>query len=118
MNGKMNYVDIICILVVSLVTFSETLATEYEGKIKSIYLHDRDTDPYFGIVLEGEMTENPCGSRKDVFIAVPDEVNEVHYAMLLAAKTSGQTVKISNNNATQGKVCFGPYSKFNFVQIL
>lgn len=96
----------------------QAMATEFEGKIKSIYLHDRDVDPYFGILIEGNMSSNPCGNRTDVYIAIPNEVNEMQFSMLLAAKSAGQTVKISNQNATGAKQCFGPYSKFNFVQIL
>lgn len=99
-------------------SFFHVMATEFEGKIKSIYLHDREVDPYFGILLEGEMSSNPCGNRKDLYVAIPNEVNEMQFSMLLAAKSSGQTVKITNQNATGSKECFGPYSKFNFVQIL
>ncbi|GAB1624092.1 hypothetical protein AAOGI_41420 [Agarivorans albus] len=90
----------------------------YIGKIKSLYSHERDSTPYFGIELEGEMDNNPCGSALRFFIKSPNLVSELHLSMLLAAHLANKTVEISNANATDLQRCHGQYPTFNFVKIL
>ena len=107
---------IIGALLASTTSFAVTYST-YVGKIKSIYLHERESSPYFGVELEGSMDKNPCGTNLNVFINIPDDVNNQHLSMLLAAHAAGKTVEISNADSTDAKRCFNAYSTFNFVRI-
>ena len=105
------------LLLVSQPTLSQVYA-EYTGKIKSMYIHERDSDPYFGIELEGEMNQNPCGSSKKYFIIRPDQINQHQYSMLLAAHMAKKEVKISNQDTTSEQRCHGSYSRFNMVKVM
>lgn len=108
---------LITAIALSAPAFSQVHA-EYTGKIKSMYIHDRDSDPYFGIELVGEMNANPCGEAKKYFIINPSDINEHHYSMLLAAYMAGKTVKIANQDAANNKRCHGAYPQFNLVKVL
>ena len=107
------------IMLVSLCAVSSlVVSAEYIGKIKSLYLHEREENSYFGVELQGQMDENPCGVNKGVFVISPQDINKHQFSMLLAAKASGSNVKILNQGANEAKRCHGTYSTFNFVQIL
>ncbi len=93
-------------------------AVKYVGKIKSIYSHERDSQPYFGIELEGSMDNNPCGSSLKYFIKTPDKVSEHHLSMLLAAHMANKQVEIHNSGFSDTEKCFGVYPMFNMVKIL
>ena len=105
------------LLLLTASTLASAADATYTGKIKGIYHHDRPTNPYFGVELEGEMDTNPCGARKDVFIVNPDDLHERQFSMLLAAQASGATVTITNQAAPADKKCFEVFSTFNFVRI-
>ena len=107
---------IIGALLAPTISFAETYST-YEGKIKSIYLHERDSSPYFGVELEGSMDRNPCGTNLKIFINNPENLNDRHLSMLLAAHAAGKTVEIRNADSTEAKRCHKAYSTFNFVRI-
>ena len=110
------------LLLTSLLTFSSfTLAdinALYIGKIKSIYSHERETKPYFGIELEGEMNNNPCGDSLSYFIKKPEYVSELHLSLLLAAHMAGKTVEIRNQTTSGADKCHSSYPTFNYVKIL
>ncbi|USD33664.1 MULTISPECIES: hypothetical protein [Vibrio] len=95
---------------------AETFST-YEGKIKSIYLHERLHTPYFGIELEGTMDKNPCGDSLKYFIKNPETLNDRHLSMLLAAHASGKVVVIQNADTTVAQRCHSNYPTFNFVKV-
>lgn len=103
-------------LIIPTVVFSETFSA-YEGKIKSIYLHERNSSPYFGVELEGSMDKNPCGTNLSIFIKSPEDLNDRHMSMLLAAHAAGKTVEIRNADSAESKKCYEAYSTFNFVRI-
>jgi hypothetical protein len=114
MNIKL--ILIIGTLLAPTASFAETHST-YEGKIKSIYLHERDSSPYFGVELEGSMDKNPCGTSLKIFIKNPEDLNDRHLSMLLAAHASGKNVEIRNADSTEAKKCHSAYSTFNFVRV-
>lgn len=98
---------------------SQTLLADakFEGTIKEIYLHDRASYAYIGVVVDGTWTNNSCGTT-DRFIAYPDYISDKMFSMLLTAKTASQTVELGSagaspecyNNTTQ-------YPILNFVRI-
>ena len=108
---------ILLTLLLSPVVYANDTA-KYTGKIKSLYSHERDSSPYFGIELEGLMDNNPCGSSKKYFIQTPDKVSQRHLSMLMAAHMAGRSVEISNSGATSAQRCFKQYPTFNLVKIL
>ena len=109
------------IMVLTLLSATNVVAEEavkYVGKIKSLYSHERSSEPYFGIELEGSIDNNPCGSSLKYFIKAPDKVSELHLSLLLAAHMANKTVEIQNSNFSASEKCFGPYPMFNMVKVL
>lgn len=107
---------IIAALLAPATSFAETYSS-YEGKIISIYLHERDSSPYFGVELEGSMDKNPCGTNLKFFIKNSEDLNDRQLSMLLAAHAAGKTVEIRNADSTEAQRCHNSYSTFNFVKI-
>ena len=104
------------------VAFSSGLAygenfSVYEGKIKSIYMHMRDANPYFGIEVDGVMDKNPCGASLNYFIISPDKLDDRLLSILLAAKTAGMDVQIINGDSSVADRCHGAYPTFNYVKL-
>lgn len=90
---------------------------KYTGKIKSIYLHERPKDSYFGVELVGRIDNNPCGAPRDRFILSPNDLSDRLFTMLLAAHAANKEVAISNSNQTADKRCHGAYPTLNSVRI-
>ena len=88
----------------------------YTGLIKRIYLHERDTSPYFGVEVEGEMDVNHCGNpSKRTFVTDPDTLSERMYSMILSAHVAGLEVKLANYHETDR--CKSGYPTIHYVEI-